>query len=185
MSFPRWLVLVLAALLSGCAAQGAGGGADGPPAPAADTAEPGTGGNRVSFTVDGQSFTFRTPQVRHGRARAGTEVVAASFELSSADESLYARLVLHVEPGRTDLSGTYPLVSPDRDGVRAGVAELLLAEETDPSRGRRMFPSGGGEVRVDHRDGHYTVRFTSTGDDLFRAANAPPVTGELAFHAPS
>lgn len=178
----RTFLLLLGLLLQGCTAQGAGMGT----APrAGGSGASGSGGNHVAFSVDGQSFAFRTPQVRHGRARAGEAVVAESFELASDDQSLYARVVLYVGPGREDLSGVYPAVLVDRDGARAGVAELLLAEETDLARGRRMFPSGGGQVEVEHRDGYFTVRFEFTGDGLFRSGDAPPVTGELSFHAPS
>lgn len=175
----RFAGLLFLLVLAGCTAQGAGGGAV---APVTGT---GTGSNRVDFTVDGQSFAFRTPQVRHGRARAAEGVVAESFELASDDQTLYARLVLHVEAGREDLSGAYRATSFGREPIQPGQAELLLAEETDAARGRRMFPSGGGEVEVEQRDGFFVVRFRFTGDDLFRPADAEPVSGELSFHAPS
>lgn len=170
--------------LTGCTAQGAAQPASGAgPAPLATEAD--TGSNRVQFTVDGRTFAFRTPQVRRGRARAGEGVVAESFELASPDQSLYARLVLYVAAGREDLAGDYRVALPGEAGAARGTAELLLAEETDLARGRRMFPSGDGEVRVQARDGYFEVRFEFTGDDLFRAADAAPVTGEMAFHAPS
>lgn len=190
MSRSPWLPLLLAPAfalgLAGCAAEGAGG-----PAPAAQAAsaasagEAGTGSNRVGFRVDGQAFAFRTPQVRHVRSRAAEGLVAESFELASSDHSLYARLVLLVPAGQADLSGSYRAVSLDKGGGEAGVGELLLAEETDPGRGRRMFPSGAGRIEVEQREGYFTVRFEITGDGLFREEDAAPVTGELAFFAPS
>lgn len=175
------LSVLVAVFLGACTAQGAGV----PQAPAAFEAE-GAGGNRVRFEVDGQAFAFRTPQLRHGRSRTGQDLVARHFELASADQSLYARLVLNVEAGRADLSGRY-LVVPGGgdDAATAGTAELMLAEETDPVRGRRMFPGGAGEVEVTQREGYFQVRFSITGDGLFRDSDAAPVEGELAFHAPS
>ena len=176
------LAVLAAVFLGACTAQGAGV----PPSPAAIEAE-GGGSNRVRFEVDGQAFAFRTPQVRHGRSRAGQGLVARRFELASADQSLYARLVLNVEATRGDLSGRYRVVAGDGEGggATAGTAELMLAEETDPVRGRRMFPGGGGEVEVVQREGYFEVRFSITGDGLFRDRDAAPVEGELAFHAPS
>lgn len=175
------LAVFAVVFLVACTAQGAGA----PPVQAGPQPtvrdDPGVGSNRVSFEVDGQAFSFRTPQVRHGRSRAGEGVVAESFELASADQALYARLVLHVEPGRGDLSGRYRVVPGGRERAQAGTAELMLAEETDPVRGRRMFPSGEGLVEVEDREGYLRVRFTFTGDGLFRAAEAAPVVGELAF----
>ena len=166
--------------LAACTAQGAAAPpAQAGPPPVVDAQ--GVGSNRVNFEVDGQSFSFRTPQVRHGRSRAGEGVVAESFELASADQSLYARLVLHVEPGRGDLSGRYRVAPGGQEQVQAGTAELMLAEETDPARGRRMFPAGDGLVDVEDREGYLRVRFTFTGDGLFRSAEAAPVAGELGF----
>ncbi|ODS64978.1 MULTISPECIES: hypothetical protein [unclassified Arenimonas] len=185
-----WLLLLLAPAfalgLAGCAAEGAGSAGPAAQAPATGSAgESGTGSNRVGFRVDGQAFAFRTPQVRHVRSRAAEGLVAESFELASGDQSLYARLVLLVPAGQADLTGSYRAVSLDKDAGEAGVGELLLAEETDPARGRRMFPSGAGRIEVEQREGYFTVRFEVTGDGLFREEDAAPVTGEMAFYAPS
>jgi|GEM_PF-5030024 len=183
---PKLLAPALALVLAGCAAEGAGGpAAAGQTVAGAPQDAAGSGSNRVSFRVDGQAFAFRTPQVRHVRSRAAEGLVAESFELASSDQGLYARLVLVVPANRTDLAGSYRAVSLDQGAVEAGVGELLLAEETDPGRGRRMFPSGGGRIEVEQRDGYFIVRFEFTGDGLFRAEDAAPVAGEMAFHAPS
>lgn len=187
--FP-WLPLLLAPafalVLAGCVAEGAGGPVPVGQAPSAASVDgAGTGSNRVGFRVDGQAFAFRTPQVRHVRSRAAEGLVAESFELASSDQSLYARLVLLVPANQSDLSGSYRAVSLEKGAGEAGVGELLLAEETDPGRGRRMFPSGGGRIEVEQREGSFTVRFEVTGDGLFRDEDAAPVTGEMAFHAPS
>lgn len=177
---------VLALAMAGCSAEGSGGGASTPQPKGAPLAvDTGAGSNRVQFRVDGQDFAFRTPQVRHTRSRTGEGLVAESFELASADQSLYARLVLVVPAGQADLSGRYRAVALDRAPPGAGVGELMLAEETDPARGRRMFPSGGGHIEVEQRQGYFTVRFEFTGDGLFRAEDAAPVGGDMAFHAPS
>lgn len=190
MILPRVVVGLFAAALSlavaGCAAEGSGGGASTPgPQGAPLAGDTGGGSNRVRFRVDGQDFAFRTPQVRHTRSQAGEGLVAESFELANADQSLYARLVLVVPAGQADLSGRYRAVALERVPPGAGVGELMLAEETDPARGRRMFPSGGGHIEVKQREGYFTVRFEFTGDGLFRDEDAAPVGGDMAFHAPS
>lgn len=151
------------------------------PAPAGEAA---AGGNQVRFDVDGQSYGFRTPEVRHSRSRVGEHVVAHSFELANAGNSLYARLVLNVAEGETDLSGEYvagSLGDPDLH-ARIGVGEVVLAEETDAARGRRMLPSGSGTIVVGHRAGRVQVRFETRGDGLFRDADAAPVAGTFDFH---
>ncbi|WP_374602545.1 hypothetical protein [Arenimonas sp.] len=183
----RWFLgLVLAGV--GCAqAAGGGGGAAGSVAPqglAAPAGEALLGGNQVSFEVDGQPFSFRTPEVRHSRARVAENVVAYSFELANPDNSLYARLVLNVPEGQQDLSGEYAAVSlgDPAQQARSGVGEVVLAEETDPGRGRRMLPSGSGVIEVDHQAGRLRVSFETRGDGLFREAGAAPVTGLLDFH---
>lgn len=190
MNLPLGVVALFAAALAlalaGCVAEGSGGGSSMPSPQGTPLAGGiGAGSNRVQFRVDGQDFAFRTPQVRHTRSRVGEGLVAESFELASADQSLYARLVLVVPTGQADLSGRYRAVALDRDAPVAGVAELMLAEETDPARGRRMFPSGGGHLEVEQREGSFTVRFEFTGDGLFRDEDAAPVGGEMSFHAPS
>lgn len=134
--------------------------------------------------MDGLAFSFRTPEVRHSRARVGDGVVAQSFELANPDNSLYARLVLHVPAGQWDLSGDYEAVSlgePDQQG-RVNVGEVVLAEETNASRGRRMLPSGSGRIVVAHVEGRLRVTFQTGGDGLFRDREASLVTGLLDFH---
>lgn len=153
------------------------------PAPAGEVP---AGGNQVRFEVDGQSFAFRTPEVRHSRSRVGTKIVAHSFELANAENSLYARLVLNVDEGEgeTDLSGEYVAASLGDPDLRAlaGVGEVVLAEETDAVRGRRMLPSGSGTIVVGQQAGRVQVRFETRGDGLFRDADAAPVTGTFDFH---
>lgn len=185
MSFSRACVVAMALVAGGCTAEGAGRGVAASDIAAPVVAPAAGGSNRVRFRVDGQDFAFRTPQVRHVTSRAAEGVVAESYELASADQTLYARLVLLVPAGQAGLSGEYRAVALDRQAPVAGVAELMLAEETDLRRGRRMFPSGGGRVEVEQREGSFTVRFEITGDGLFREEGAEPVTGELVFHAPS
>ncbi len=172
---------------SGWLREDAGAGAAGtmaPPALPAPDGEAVSGGNQVRFEVDGQTYSFRTPEVRHSRSRVGERVVAHSFELANPGNSLYARMVLNVAEGHDDLSGEYAAVSlgdPDQH-ARAGVGEVVLAEELDPARGRRMLPSGSGVIAVEHMAGRLRVRFETLGDGLFREAAAPPVTGTLDFH---
>lgn len=189
MSLRHQLVIGLLMAFSGCV--GAGGqGSAGPsaalgPTPArAPAGETMTGGNQVRFDVDGTAFAFRTPEVRHSRASVGTNLVAQSFELANADNSLYARLVLNVEADRADLSGRYDAVSlgDPEQRVRGGVGEVVLAEESDPGRGRRMLPSGSGVITVEHVGGRLKVDFSTGGDGLFRDRDAAPVSGMLDFH---
>jgi hypothetical protein len=187
--YPLTLGLMLALFGGGfdrSAGQGGGGGVGSLAAKplAAPAGEATMGGNRVQFKVDGLSFAFRTPEVRHSRARVGALVVAQSFELANADNSLYARLVLNVPDGQLDLSGKYAAVSlgePEQQG-RIEVGEVVLAEETDSSRGRRMLPSGSGLIQVEHVEGRLRVTFQTGGDGLFRESDAAPVTGSLDFH---
>lgn len=150
----------------------------------APVGEASAGGNQVQFEVDGQSYSFRTPEVRHSRSRVAEHVVAHSFELANPGNSLYARIVLNVAQDQADLSGEYAAVSlgdPDQH-ARVGVGEVVLAEETDPSRGRRMLPSGSGVIVVEHLAGRLRARFETGGDGLFREEGAAPVTGTLDFH---
>jgi hypothetical protein len=48
-----------------------------------------------------------------------------------------------------------------------------------------MLPSGSGSIRVRREGGDYVVAFEVRGDDLFRPAAAPAITGELRFPAGS
>ncbi|GAB2656373.1 hypothetical protein [Arenimonas aestuarii] len=186
----RYLVVAAGLLaLSGCLGEGGygGGGAPGivaPQEPPAGAVEPSAGGNLVHFEVDGQSYAFRTPEVRHSRSRVAENVVAHSFELANPGNSLYARMVLNVAEDVVDLSGEYAAVSLGDPGqhARAGVGEVVLAEEADPARGRRMLPSGSGVIVVEQVAGWLRVRFETRGDGLFREAGAAPVTGTLDFH---
>ena len=174
---------------TGCVAGGGqgGGGAPGTAAPQPLPAPPGeatAGGNQVQFEVDGQSYGFRTPEVRHSRSRVAEHVVAHSFELANPGNSLYARVVLNVAEDLADLSGEYAAVSlgdPEQH-ARPGVGEVVLAEEADPTRGRRMLPSGSGVIVVEHVAGRLRVRFETRGDGLFRETAAAPVTGTLDFY---
>jgi len=192
MSLRFQMVLGVVMALSGCMVgtgqHGEGGtGTPGgmaaklPPAPAGEAT---MGGNLVRFEVDGQDYAFRTPEVRHSRARVAENVVAQSFELANPDNSLYARLVLNVADDAVDLSGEYAAVALDSQAQREklGVGEVVLAEETDPVRGRRMLPSGSGVIVVEHAQGRLKVRFSTGGDGLFRDADASPVVGTLDFH---
>ncbi|GGA73928.1 hypothetical protein GCM10011521_10110 [Arenimonas soli] len=188
MAIPKQVVLGVLLAFSGCVGGGnGGGGAPGTVAPQvlpAPVGETLAGGNQVHFEVDGQAYAFRTPEVRHSRSRVGEQVVAHSFELANPDNSLYARMVLNVAEDLADLSGEYAAVSlgdPDQH-ARAGVGEVVLAEEANPSRGRRMLPSGSGVIVVEQRSGRLRVRFETRGDGLFREAAAAPVTGTLDFH---
>lgn len=143
--------------------------------------------NQARFVVDGQEFRFSTPGIRRSRARAGDGVLAHSIELANDDNSLYARVVLQVPAGQANLDGEYramPLGTPATAG-QVGVGEVVLAEETDARRGRRMLPSGSGSIRVRREGGDYVVAFEVRGDDLFRPAAAPAITGELRFPAGS
>lgn len=151
------------------------------PAPAGETQ---AGGNRAWFDVDGEVFRFRTPEVRHSRVKAGEGVVAEHFELERPDRGIYVRLVLQVDEAREDLSGEYEAVSLDdpAQAGRAGVGEVVLAEETDPARGRRMLPSGSGRILVVQAENRLEVQFETGGDGLFRAADAAPVKGGIDFH---
>ncbi|MBY4597141.1 hypothetical protein K3217_16605 [bacterium BD-1] len=152
-------------------------------APLADEAP--AAGNQARFVVDGHEFRFSTPGIRRSRARAGEGVVAHSIELANDDNSLYARVVLQVPAGQAFLDGDYramPLGAPGAAG-QAGVGEVVLAEETDVRRGRRMLPSGSGSIQVRREGGDYVVAFEVRGDDLFRPAGAPAITGELRFSA--
>lgn len=189
MSLRFQFVLGVMIAFSGCVGAGGegGGGASGTvvpkPAPA-PAGEATMGGNVVQFEVDGRDYSFRTPEVRHSRARVGEDVVAQSFELANPDNSLYARLVLNVARDKIDLSGEYEAVAlgdPEQRG-RAGVGEVVLAEETDASRGRRMLPSGSGVIVVEHVADRIKVGFRTGGDGLFREATAEPVVGTLDFH---
>lgn len=194
MSLRYQLVLGLMAAFSGCmaaggqglvAATGAAGATAGSPPPLLAAASQTTrGGNLVQFEVDGQVHSFRTPEVRHSRARVADTVAAFSFELANADNSLSARLVLQVPEETSDLSGEYPAVALDDPAQRGrvGVGELVLAEETDASRGRRMLPSGSGLIVVDHQAGRLKVAFSTGGDGLFRETAAEPIVGTLDFH---
>ncbi|KFL37748.1 hypothetical protein [Arenimonas donghaensis] len=189
MSFRYQWVLGVAMAFSGCVgAVGKDGtgvsAANAPTLPPAPSGEATMGGNRVRFEVDGQEYAFRTPEVRHSRARVAEHVVAQSFELANADNSLYARLVLNVTDDRINLSGEYAAVALDDQAQRErpGVGEVVLAEETDATRGRRMLPSGSGVIVVEHVHGRLKVRFSTGGDGLFRKADASPVTGTLDFH---
>lgn len=163
--------------------------AAGTPVPAAPPAsgEPQVAGNQARFVVDGQEFRFSTPGIRRSRARAGDGVLAHSIELANDDNSLYARVVLQVPAGQANLDGEYramPLGTAAAAG-QVGVGEVVLAEETDARRGRRMLPSGSGSIRVRRVGGDYVVAFEVRGDDLFRPAAAPAITGELRFPAGS
>lgn len=179
------VVLALSACTDG-GAQGGGGtpGKAAPPRLSAPQGEATTGGNQVRFEVDGETYAFRTPEVRHSRSRVGEHVVAHSFELANPGNSLYARLVLNVPDDVADLSGEYEAVSLGDPGQRGrlGVGEVVLAEEADPARGRRMLPSGSGLIVVERSAGRLRVRFETRGDGLFREATAAPVTGMLDFH---
>ena len=184
----QWVLGVLVTF-SGCVGAGGQGhaGASGvlsPTLPVAPAGEATMGGNRVQFEVDGQTYAFRTPEVRHSRARVAEHVVAQSFELANSDNSLYARLVLNVADDALDLSGQYKAVALDEQTRREtpGVGEVVLAEETDAARGRRMLPSGSGLIVVEHVDDRLKVRFSTGGDGLFRDAGAGPVVGTLDFH---
>lgn len=176
-------------VFSGCVGAGGQGGAGAsgaiaPKLPQAPAGEATMGGNLVRFEVDGQDYAFRTPEVRHSRARVAEHVVAQSFELANPDNSLYARLVLNVADDVIDLSGEYAAVALDDQAQREipGVGEVVLAEETDAVRGRRMLPSGSGVIVVEHVDGRLKVRFSTGGDGLFRDVGAKPVVGTLDFH---
>lgn len=189
MSMRIQVVVGLLLAFSGCVGSGGqgGGGAPGTAAPKLLPGPPGeatAGGNQVQFEVDGQTYAFRTPEVRHSRSRVGENVVAHSFELANPGSSLYARVVLNVAEGLADLSGEYAAVSlgdPEQH-ARPGVGEVVLAEEADPARGRRMLPSGSGVIVVEHAAGRLRVRFETRGDGLFRETAAEPVTGSLDFH---
>lgn len=184
----QWVLGVVMAF-SGCVG-GPGQGGTGTPVgiaaelPPAPDGEATMGGNLVRFEVDGQDYAFRTPEVRHSRARVADHVVAQSFELANPDNSLYARLVLNVADDTLDLSGEYAAVALDSQAQRGkpGVGEVVLAEETDLVRGRRMLPSGSGQIVVEHAGGRLKVRFSTGGDGLFRDAEASPVVGTLDFH---
>lgn len=182
---PLLFALLLPAL-AGCGdaweAQAAGAPA---PVVAPLAVESQAAGNRARFVVDGQEFRFSTPGIRRSRARAGEGVLAHSIELANDDNSLYARVVLQVPAGQAGLDGDYramQLGTPAAVG-QAGVGEVMLAEETDARRGRRMLPSGSGSIRVRREGGDYVVAFEVRGDDLFRPAAAPAITGELRFAA--
>lgn len=184
---PLLFALLLPAL-AGCGdawvAQAAGTPVAGAVAPADDAP---AAANQARFVVDGQEFRFSTPGIRRSRARAGDGVLAHSIELANDDNSLYARVVLQVPAGQANLDGDYramPLGAPGAAG-QAGVGEVVLAEETDARRGRRMLPSGSGSIRVRREGGDYVVAFEVRGDDLFRPAAAPAITGELRFPAGS
>ena len=188
MTLRTQLLAGLLLLVSGCVVSpgeagplAAEGQAAALPAPPGETL---AGGNQAWFGVDGEVFRFRTPEVRHSRVRAGDGLVAEHFELERPDKALYVRLVLQVDPDRRDLSGEYAAVSLDdpAQAGRAGVGEVVLAEETDPGRGRRMLPSGSGRIDVVQSDGRLEVRFETGGDGLFRAADAAPVKGGINFH---
>lgn len=184
MSIRVQMVLGLLLAFSGCV-QGSGAhGAGGVAAPVPPVGDPGAGGNEVRFEVDGRPFEFRTPEVRHSQSRVGDRLVAHSFELASDDKALYARLVLNVDEGAADLSGEYAAVSlgDPEQFARRQVGEVVLAEEVDPARGRRMLPSGSGRILVEHAAGRMRVRFETRGDGLFREEAAAPVTGTLDFH---
>lgn len=144
-------------------------------------------GNQARFVVDGQEFRFSTPGIRRSRARAGEGVLAHSIELANDDNSLYARVVLQVPAGQAGLDGDYRAVQLGSPGAvgQAGVGEVVLAEETDARRGRRMLPSGSGSIRVRREGADYVVVFEIRGDDLFRPADAGAITGELRFAAGS
>lgn len=182
------LVLAFLVAFSGCVGgvDPAGGAPAGSPMKVlpAPPGEAPAGGNQVRFEVDGQSYAFRTPEVRHSRSRVGAQIVAHSFELANPENSLYARLVLNVDEGKTDLSGEYVAASLGNPDLRAqaGVGEVVLAEETDAARGRRMLPSGSGTIVVGQQAGRVQVRFETRGDGLFRDADAAPVTGTFDFH---
>lgn len=157
------------------------------PVVAPPAAEPQAAGNQARFVVDGQEFRFSTPGIRRSRARAGEGVLAHSIELANDDNSLYARVVLQVPAGQEGLEGDYRAVqlgTPAAAG-QAGVGEVVLAEETDARRGRRMLPSGSGSIRVRREGDGYVVAFDVRGDDLFRPADAGAITGELRFAAGS
>ena len=163
--------------------------AAGTPAPAVATlaGETQAAGNQARFVVDGQEFRFSTPGIRRSRARAGEGVLAHSIELANDDNSLYARVVLQVPAGQAGLDGDYRAVQLGSPGAvgQAGVGEVVLAEETDARRGRRMLPSGSGSIRVRREGADYVVVFEIRGDDLFRPADAGAITGELRFAAGS
>lgn len=151
------------------------------PAPSG-LATAGPGPHSARFEVDGRRYSFETPELRSAVAPAGEGVRAHRFEIASSDDSLSARLVLQLPEQATDLAGDYRAVSladPAWRGV-AGVGEVVLAEAGDPRRGRRLLPSGAGWIRVEADEGGgWRVLFGILGDDLFRPADAPPVTGEL------
>lgn len=151
------------------------------PAPSG-LATAGGGPHSARFEVDGRQFGFETPELRAAVSPAGEGVRAHRFEIASADDRLSARLVLQLPAQATDLSGDYRAVSladPAWRGV-AGVGEVVLAEASDPRRGRRLLPSGAGWIRVEPDEGGgWRVQFGILGDDLFRPADAPPVTGEM------
>lgn len=185
---PLLFALLLPAL-AGCGdawvAQAAGGAMPAAGAPLPLGGDEAAGGNQVRFVVDGQEFHFSTPGIRRSRARAGEGVLAHSIELANDDNSLYARVVLQVPQGRAGLDGDYRAVqlgAPEFSG-QAGVGEIVLAEETDARRGRRMLPSGSGQIRVRREGADYVVVFDVRGDDLFRPAAAGAITGELRFAA--
>lgn len=163
-----------AAMAIAVASVGAPAGMPAPGAPA--------GPHSAWFEVDGRRHAFDTPELREQRVPAGEGVRAHRFELANADDSLSVRLVLQVPAGAGDLSGDYRAVSladPAWRGV-TGVGEVVLAEATDARRGRRLLPSGAGWIRVEAAPGGgWRVRFGILGDDLFRPADAPPVTGGL------
>jgi len=189
MSFRYHWVLGVLMTFSGCVGAGGQGQAGAPGAmtptlPVAPAGEATTGGNQVRFEVDGQTYAFRTPEVRYSRARVAEHVVAQSFELANSDNSLYARLVLNVSDDALDLSGQYAAVALDEPARREtpGVGEVVLAEESDAARGRRMLPSGSGLIVVEHVEDRLKVRFSTGGDGLFRDADAGPVVGTLDFH---
>lgn len=182
---PLLLSLLLPAL-AGCGDAWVAQAASGPaPAVVPLAQAPEDGGNRARFVVDGQEFRFSTPGIRRSRARAGEGVLAHSIELANDDNSLYARVVLQVAAGQDALEGDYRAVqlgAPEFSG-QAGVGEVVLAEETDARRGRRMLPSGSGAIQVRREGPDYVVVFEIRGDDLFRPADAAPITGELRFTA--
>jgi len=142
--------------------------------------------NSAWFEVDGERFAFQARELSHGRLDLGGGVSAHRFELVNAERTLEARLVLQASGTAGDLAGDYRAVSladPAWQGV-AGVGEVVLADDTDARRGRRLLPSGAGWIRVQAVEGGgLHVRFGILGDDLFRPASAAPVTGELQLGA--
>ena len=152
----------------------------------ADAATPDAGANEGHFEVDGVEHRFRSENglVMRTPSVDAEGVTLLTIETYTPPNSLYLKADLFVATG-DDGEGEYQLGRLGDEGHRnvPGRGQVMLAIETDPEAGRRIIPSGGGTLTLRREGDTWVGEFELTGDGMFRAEDAPPVTGGFRVRA--